>query len=99
MYTLLQAIPRLNNLSNKTATANGFKLNVGRSLCGETVLIASGLLGTALPAVIEVQIDISITFNKAAQGCTSASKVKAYIPPPHCVPSHVNSFAGLPGVH
>lgn len=68
MYALLQAIPRLNNISNKIATANGLRLDVGRSLCGETVLIASGLLATALPAVIEAQIDISITFNEAAQG-------------------------------
>lgn len=70
LYALLEAVPRLDELSaaqEKRARDLAFQVDIGRSLCGETTLLGAGLLGTTLPAVVHVQIDVSVKFATVQQ--------------------------------
>ena len=75
---LLQHIPRLSDFST-AVLSDGMTCDVGVSLCSGTVLLGSGMLASPLPAIIEAQTDIIMTYVLQANANESSANFANYV--------------------
>jgi hypothetical protein len=76
--SLLQCIPRLSDFST-AVPSDGMTCDISVSLCSGTILTGSGMLASPLPAVVEAQTDILMSYILQANANEASTNFANYV--------------------